>query len=182
MPSARRPLAYTDEDIRLNDGDEPRWLIEPMHFARLVQLSEVTAHDLVLDVGCGTGYSTAVLGMLADSVVGLESDHALAHTAESLMIELGIDNVAVVEGELSQGYPSQGPYDVIILEGAVEEVPQALLDQLRDGGRLVAPVADGPIGKAKLFRSVGGDISHRVIYDMNVHRLPGFARPKTFVF
>lgn len=182
VPSSRRALAYVDEDIRLNDEDDPRWLIEPMHFARLVQLAEIGPNDLVLDVGCGTGYSTAVLGSLADSVVGLESNEALARTAEELMIELGIDNVAIVEGALEEGYPSQGPYDVIVLEGAAEEIPQALFDQLRDGGRLVAPVVEGRVGKAMLYQSAGGDISRRVVYDMNVHRLPGFERPKSFVF
>lgn len=183
VPASRRPLAYVDEDIRLDDDDnEPRWLMEPMHFARLVQLAEVGPKDLVLDVGCGTGYSTAVLGRLADSVVGLESRKALARTAETLMIELGIDNVAIVEGDLREGYPSQGPYDVIILEGAVEEIPEVLFSQLRDGGRLVAPIADGMVGKAALFRSIDGDVSRRVAYDMNVQRLPGFERPKTFVF
>lgn len=182
VPSSRRALAYVDEDIRLDDGDQPRWLIEPMHFARLVQLAEIRPTDLVLDVGCGTGYSSAVLGRLADSVVGVESNEALARTAESLMIELGIDNVAIVGGALEQGYPSQGPYDVIILEGAVEEVPQALLGQLRNGGRLVAPVIEGRVGKAMLFQAVDGDVSRRVAYDMNVHALPGFERPKSFVF
>ncbi|WP_040486129.1 protein-L-isoaspartate O-methyltransferase family protein [Lutibaculum baratangense] len=182
VPASRRPMAYVDEDILLNDEGEPRWLLEPMHFARLVQLAEIGAGHLVLDVGCGTGYSTAVLGRLADSVVGLESDPALCQTAEALMIELGIDNVAIVEGDLREGYPSQGPYDVIILEGAVEEVPEGLFKQLRNGGRLVAPVIEGGIGKAMVFHSIDGDVSHRVVYDMNVHRLPGFERPKTFVF
>lgn len=182
VPASKRPLAYVDEDIRLDDDDHPRWLMEPMHFARLVQLAEIGPKDLVLDVGCGTGYSTAVLGRLADSVVGLESSKSLGRTAETLMIELGIDNVAIVEGELTKGYPSQGPYDVIILEGAVEQIPDELFGQLRNGGRLVAPVVDGQIGKAMLFRSIDGDISRRTAYDMNVSRLPGFERPKTFVF
>ena len=182
VPASRRALAYVDEDIRLNDEGDSRWLIEPMHFARLVQLAEIGPGDLVLDVGCGTGYSSAILGRLADAVVGLESDHALAQTAEALTIELGIDNVAIFEGELREGYPTQGPYDVIVLEGAVEEIPQALFAQLRNGGRLVAPVIEGPVGKAMLYRSIDGDVSRRVVYDMNVHPLPGFERPKSFVF
>ena len=182
VPASKRTLAYADEDIRLNDDGEIRWLIEPMHFARLVQLAHIGPKDLVLDVGCGTGYSCAVLGRLADAVVGLESDHGLAQTAEGLMIELGIDNIAVVEGELREGYPSQGPYDAIILEGAVEEVPEELFGQLRNGGRLVAPVKDGLVGRSVLFRMIDGDVSRREVYDMNVSSLPGFARPKTFVF
>lgn len=185
VPSAMRELAYIDEDITVKEGDAAaarRWLMEPMPFARMVQLADISETDLILDVGCATGYSTAILARLAESVVGLESDEDLAERAENQLVDLGVGNAAVVTGELAQGYASQGPYDVIILEGSVEEIPAELFSQLRDGGRLVAAVANGPIGKATLYRSVGGDISSRIAFDVNVERLPGFQKAPAFVF
>ncbi len=185
VPPSMRELAYIDEDITLKEGDSTsgrRWLMEPMPFARMVQLAGISDTDLVLDVGCATGYSTAILARLAESVVGLESDAELAEKAEKHLVDLGIGNAAVVTGDLAQGYPSQGPYDVIILEGAVEEVPAELFSQLRDGGRIVAAVARGPIGKATLFRSTDGSVSSRVAFDVNVERLPGFQKAPEFVF
>jgi len=185
VPPAMRELAYIDEDVPLKDVDSAggrRWLMEPMPFARLVQLAEITATDLVLDVGCATGYSTAVMARLAESVVGLESDADLAAKAEASLIDEGIGNAAIVTGDMAKGYASQGPYDAIVLEGAVEHVPEDLFAQLREGGRLVAAVIDGPIGKATLFRSTGGGISSRVAFDVNVQPLPGFAKAPEFVF
>jgi protein-L-isoaspartate(D-aspartate) O-methyltransferase len=185
VPPAMRELAYIDEDITVKEGvaaKDRRWLMEPMPFARLVQLAEISKTDLVLDVGCATGYSTAVLARLAESVVGLESDDDLAERAEKQLVELGVGNAAIVTGDLAGGYPSQGPYDVIILEGAVEQIPDELFSQLRDGGRLVAAVVSGPIGKATLYRSIGGDISARVAFDVNIERLPGFDKAPEFVF
>ncbi|MEJ8573326.1 protein-L-isoaspartate O-methyltransferase [Microbaculum marinum] len=185
VPAAMRDLAYIDEDITVKEGDRPgerRFLMEPMPFARLVQLAAIQPGDLVLDVGCGTGYSTAVLARVAESVVGLESDPDLAEKAERQLVDLGIGNAAVVTGDLVEGYASQGPYDVIVMEGAVERIPDALFAQLRDGGRLVAPVVHGPVGKATLFTSIGGDISSRIAFDVNVGRLPGFERTPEFVF
>lgn len=185
VPSSRRNLAYIDEDIIVREGDDGsprRWLMEPMPFARLVQLADVSPGDIVLDVGCATGYSTAVLARLADSVVGLESDGGLAAAADATLVDLGIGNAAIVTGDLAEGCPSQAPFDVIVLEGAVETIPDALFSQLREGGRLVAVVSDGPVGKATLFRSVDGDISSRVAFDAAVRPLPGFQRPQMFTF
>lgn len=179
-----RELAYIDEDVPFAESGpgRHRWLMEPMPFARLVQLAGVRPEDLVLDVGCGTGYSTAVLARLGESAVGLECEAELAARADQLLIELGIGNAAVLTGELSAGCPRQAPFDVIVLEGAVEVVPEALLRQLRDGGRLVAPVMHGPIGKATLFTKSGGEISSRVDFDINVQPLPGFRKAVEFVF
>jgi protein-L-isoaspartate(D-aspartate) O-methyltransferase len=183
VPASMRELAYIDEDIPLMESaGARRWLMEPMPFTRLVQLAGIGRGDLVLDIGCASGYSTTVLSRLAESVVGLESDAELAARAERLMIDLGVANAAIVVGDMTDGYASQGPYDVIVLEGSVEEVPKSLFAQLRDGGRLVAPVSYGPIGKATLFRSIGGDISARDAFDINVHPLPGFERAPQFVF
>ncbi len=185
VPAGRRPLAYIDEDLPISSpsGDAPgRWLMEPMQFARLVQLAGLGPHDLVLDVGCGTGYSTAVMARLVDSVVGLESDGELSARADAALADLGVGNAAVVTGPLELGYPSQAPYDAIVLEGMVEEVPGALMEQLREGGRLVAPMRHGPIAKATLFQRVDGNVSSRVAFDLAVPALPGFSRPPAFVF
>ena len=150
VPDDFAGIAYIDEDIAVSPG---RYLMEPMVFARLLQAAEITSDDVVLDVGCGSGYSTAVLARLADTVVAVESDAALAEKAIALMTELDADNTAVVTGVLAEGYIKQAPYDVIVLGGAVPEAPRALTDQLAEGGRLVAVVTgNGQVGRATLFR------------------------------
>lgn len=185
VPAARRTLAYIDEDLPVKEADESgptRFLMEPMAFARLVQLADIRPADVVLDVGCGTGYSTAVLAQIAESVVGLESETGLAEMAESVLVELGVANAAIVTGPLRDGYASQAPYDVILVEGAVEEIPEGLFTQLREGGRLVTVVQDGPVGRATLYRVAAGHVSSMTAFNVSVRRLPGFERPPAFVF
>lgn len=178
VPLARRATAYCDECIEVapadGEGHGPRYLMEPMTFGRLVQLSEVDKSDLVLDVGCTTGYSAAVLGHLADSVVAIEATEAMVEEASSLLTEQGIDNAAVLPAQLNAGCPQQGPYDVIILEGSVEHVPDALLNQLKDGGRLVAVVETKGVGQTRLFKKNGDAVSERAGLDANAKPLPGF--------
>lgn len=185
LPSGRRPVAYMDEDVLIGTFGEdatPRYLMEPMPFARLVQAADVRSSDLVLDVGCATGYSAAVLSRLADSVVALEADEGLAGMATETLMNLGIDNVAVVTGPLPEGYASEGPYDVIFLAGSVDEVPQQLLDQLGNGGRLVAVVGGDPIGKATVYVRHDKATSGRVIFDAATPPIPGFRKDDEFVF
>ena len=185
LPTASRALAYIDRDMLIKEAgpDTPaRYIMEPAPFARLVQLAEVTKADFVLDIGCGTGYSAAVLARLANSVVALESDGDLAAKASETLVDLGIDNVALVTGALDAGYPSEGPYDVIFIGGAVEVVPEVLLAQLKDGGRLVAVVGYGRASAATIFTKSDGDIGSRPAFDADVRPLPGFRKPKAFVF
>lgn len=185
LPAEKSAVAYTDEDVLLGKFGEPphpRYLMEPMPFARLVQAAEVTERDLVLDVGCASGYNSAVLAGLADSVVALEADKELAARATNALVEQEIDNVAVVIGPLEAGYPSEGPYDVIFLGGSVAEPPQALFDQLAEGGRLVAVVGDGPVGTAMVFLKHNGVHGGRAICDAAVPVLPGFEKRPAFVF
>jgi protein-L-isoaspartate(D-aspartate) O-methyltransferase len=179
VPAEQAPLAYVDRDVPIGPS---RWLMEPAPFARLVQAAEVAATDIVLDVGCGTGYSAAVLARLADSVVALESDAGLAALASETLMDLGVANAAVVNGPLEEGYPSEGPFDVIVVEGAVEVVPDALLDQLKDGGRLVAIVGYGRAAAARVFTRSAGDVASREAFDAAVMPLPGFRKPQAFVF
>jgi protein-L-isoaspartate(D-aspartate) O-methyltransferase len=179
VPAPVKGVAYLDDDIEVVPG---RFLIEPMVLARLLQLAEVRRTDTVLDVGCASGYSSAVLGRMATSVVALDRSAELVSWAAETLLGLGIDNVAVVEGEMAQGLPDQGPYDVIFVNGAVEWVPDGLRAQLNEGGRLVAVVRDKGIGRATLMTRRGGAFGHRVEFDAEIAPLPGFHREAAFVF
>ena len=179
LPAERAFAAYVDDDIPLAPG---RFLMEPMVFARLVQLAEPKAADRVLLVGSGAGYGAAVLARLAASVVALESDAALAARAKEQLAQLAIGNVAPVTGPLAQGWPRNAPYDLILVEGAVEEIPQALFDQLASGGRLVAVMLKEGMGQATIFIERDKTISHRPYFDAAVPPLAEFRRQRGFVF
>ena len=185
VPADLRPIAYSDADLPLTrpaPGAQQRFLVEPTVLARLAQLAEIDRDDIVLDIGCGTGYSSAFLSLLANSVVALESDEALAETATETLLDLDIGNAAVLTGPLEAGYPSEGPYDVILMAGSVEFVPEALLDQLKRGGRLVTIVGVGPAGMATCYCRNGGEVSRRAAFSIAAPALPGFTKPKAFEF
>lgn len=185
VPASLQALAYMEEGIVVapaRQGIPARSLVSPMPLARLIQLAEVDADNLVLDVGCATGYSTAVLARMAEAVVGLECDASLAEQAGQTLMELGVDNAAVVSGPLSDGYASEGPFDVILLNGCVSAVPAGILKQLKRGGRLVAIICEHEFGQATLFSNIGGRVSQRAAFDAGGPVLPGFEREKEFVF
>jgi protein-L-isoaspartate(D-aspartate) O-methyltransferase len=180
VPPAQVALAYLDRNLPLT-ADGSRCLLQPMVLARLLQAADITATDHVLDVGCGTGYSSALLARLAGSVVALEEDKDLATFARRVLRELA-PQVEVVEGLLKTGWPAAGPYDVIVLNGAAEIVPEPLFAQLKDGGRLVGIEGEGPATQARIYCSIRGEISGRSITEAAAPLLPGFARPPEFVF
>ena len=185
VPARRRELAYIDEDIEVApaaDGRSARYLMEPSPFARLVQLAAVRPSDFVLDVGCGTGYSSAVLSKLVSFVVALESDADLAEAAGANLSRLGFENVAVVPGPLAQGHAGEAPYDLIIVEGAMDEVPQSLFDQLKDGGRLVAVIGRGNSARAVLHLREGGAISQLRAFNAAIRPLDEFRKLPAFEF
>ncbi len=182
VPASARPFAYTDADILVKEDGHHRRLMRPATLARLIQAAEIAPTDFVLVVGCATGYSAAVIASLATAVIALESDERLASEASQTLMALGAGNLAVVTGPLEQGYPSEGPYDVIFIDGAVEEVPAALFDQLKEGGRLVAVVGYGRAAPAMVFTRTDDDIGGRAVFDAFVPALPGFAKPRAFVF
>jgi protein-L-isoaspartate(D-aspartate) O-methyltransferase len=153
-----------------------------MVLAKLLQAAQVQAGDHVLDVGCATGYSSAVLARLAGTVIAVEQDHDLAQHAADALQATGAANVTVVRGPLTAGWAASSPYDVILLDGASEVAPKALLQQLRDGGRLVGVFGRSPNGKAMLYRALGGEPSGRAIFDATASVLPGMTRPEAFVF
>jgi protein-L-isoaspartate(D-aspartate) O-methyltransferase len=183
VPPRLKPVAYIDDDIAVKTGEGlSRYLMEPAPFARLLQLAEITSADRVLDIGSGTGYSPAVLAGLATSVVALESDSDMAAESRRTLAALAVDNAKVVNGPLDSGCAGEGPYDVIVVEGAVDAVPSALFNQLREGGRLVAVVGRGWSAMATLYTKTDGQIGRRVAFNAGVRPLPGFARPPAFVF
>jgi protein-L-isoaspartate(D-aspartate) O-methyltransferase len=181
VPAARRAVAYLDMDVPV-DGQSGRALLKPMVLSKLLQAAGVGEGDRVLDVGCTTGYAAAVLAKLAGQVVALEEDIALARIAGETLAASGVTNVSVVSGPLHKGWERDAPYDVILVEGASEVVPAALLAQLKDGGRLVAVIGSGPMGKATIYRSAGGGATGQTLFDATAPLLPGFARPAAFVF
>lgn len=180
VPAARRPVAYIDEDIDIGHG---RWLVEPMVFARMVELADVQSSDIVLDVACGTGYSTAVLSRLCNTVVAVEDLPTLAEQANDTMTELAIGNAVVIDGPLPAGCPSEAPYDVILINGAVEAIPPALVDQLNEGGRLLAIVRQGEApGRIVMLLKTGGAISRTEAYGASSPLLEAFRLEAGFVF
>lgn len=183
VEESMRELAYIDEDIRIGDSESGcRFLMEPSPLARLLQLAGVGAGDAVLDIGCGTGYSSAILSRLAASVTALESDPKLAGRARETLAALGCDNVSVVEGALRDGWKAGAPYDVIVLQGSVDELPESLHEQLVDGGRLVAVEGRGNAGVARIFLKSGGLVTGRRAFNAAIRPLPGFERTRVFEF
>lgn len=188
VPDRLRPLAYIDEAVEVFpsiDGAPARFLLAPMVLARLVQLAAVEPHDTVLDVGCATGYSTAVLAGLGRAAIGLEPEPELAEAARDALRELGIVNAEIVEGPLGRGHREAGPYDVILLNGSVPRPPEALTAQLCEGGRLAAVLSNGGAdrqGRAYFFVKVGGEVSGVPHFDAGARPLPGFAPEFSFSF
>jgi len=184
VPAARRELAHIDEDVLIagDGGQGSRWLMEPSPFARLVQLAAIGPGDSVLDVGTGTGYPAAVLSRLAGRVTALESDPGLAAQARATLSGLGLANVEVVTGELRQGFAQNAPYDAIIVEGSIGELPSLLSAQLTEGGRLVAVEGSGNAGVARIWLKSGGVPSGRGAFNAAVKPLPGFESAPAFEF
>jgi protein-L-isoaspartate(D-aspartate) O-methyltransferase len=185
VPEKSKLLAYIDCDIEIAPaaaGRLGRFLMEASPLAKLLQLGVVTKDDKVLDVGCGTGYVSAVLSLIAGKVVALESDEDLAAQAKTNLAALGYDNVTVVTGDLEKGNAGNGPFDVIFIDGSVEQVPQALLDQLGEDGRLIAVLGFGHAARATVFMRERGAFSENVFFNASIKPLPGFAKIKEFVF
>src|SRR5262249_39102149 len=167
-PHAKADVANLDFDVPAAEaerGKPARRLLKPMVLAKLVQAAAVGASDHVLDVGCASGYSSALLARLARSVTALEEAEAPRRRARGHLKCIGADNVTVAAGPLTQGWQGAAPYDVIFLNGATEIAPDALTHQLKAGGRLVAVLARAPTGQAILYRAVGGDVSGWPIFD-----------------
>lgn len=183
LPEKWRGMAYIDIDVPVSgEAADGRHAMRAGLLAKLVQLAAVGKNDFVLDVGTGTGYSAAILSRLASSVIALESDEGLAERATAALAGLGYDNVAVVTGPLVAGYPSEAPYDVIFVGGSVDVVPDSLVSQLKDGGRLIVVEGHGNAGVARLHVRSGGGVAGRRGFNAAVKPLPGFESVKAFEF
>jgi protein-L-isoaspartate(D-aspartate) O-methyltransferase len=180
VPPEQAALAYLDRNVPLTTQGS-RCVLQPMVLAHLLQAADIAEHDHVLDVGCATGYTAAVVARFAGTVVALEEDRTLAASARRVLGELA-PRVKVVEGPLQAGWPELGPYDVIVVEGAAEVIPPALFGQLKDGGRLVTIDGVRPGAKAAVYCSVKGEVSCRHLIEAAAPLLPGFAKPPAFVF
>jgi protein-L-isoaspartate(D-aspartate) O-methyltransferase len=180
VPPRFRGVAYVDEDVPIADG---RHLMEPTVLARLLQAARITDADAVAVIGCGTGYTAAVIAHLSNVVVAVESVANLVDQASGILTQLGADNVVVMKGALDKGIPAQAPYDVIIVDGAVDKIPAALTHQLDMGGRLVAVVTDRVgLGIGTLVTRIDGGFARQALFDASVPRLPDFVVTPGFAF
>ncbi len=177
VPANLREAAYVGENLDIGGG---RTLLEPRTLAKMLDALDIQRHHVVLDVGCGLGYSTAILARMSEFVIGLEDDEARAEEAQSLLSEHGVDNAAVMTGALTNGSAKSGPYDIILVQGAVEEVPEALLEQLREGGRIACVFAEDALGVVRIGHKIDGQVNWRFAFNAGAPVLPGFHKPAAF--
>lgn len=177
VPDAAREAAYAGEHVPLTAG---RVVMDPRVLAKMLDALEFTGDELVLDIGGGLGYSSALMSRMAQAVVLLEEDGSLADEAQAQLSEIGADNVVVQKGDLAAGDTEHGPYDVIILQGGVENLPDAIAAQLKDGGRIACLFMDGALGSVRIGRKNDGQISWRFSFNAGAPVLPGFARAEEF--
>ena len=185
VPACMASLAYIDSDVLLKEATlatQARYLMAAGPFSRLVQEAEIDERATVLDIGCATGYSSAILAQMANLVVALEADKGLAALATKTLLDLGARNVAVVTGPLQAGWPASAQYDVIVISGGVEMIPPALIKQLKTGGRLAAIVGDSRLASGMIYTKGSCVFNGRRAFDAAASPLPGFAKPKRFDF
>ncbi len=177
VPDAQREAAYADQNMDLGDN---RTLIEVRTLAKMLDALDIQSDELVLDVGCGLGYSTAVAARMAQMVIGVEQDEFMSTDAQSQLAEAGADNAIVHVGALTEGAAEHGPYDVIMVQGGVEVLPDSLLDQLKDGGRIAVIFMSGALGEVKVGYKRGDQISWRFEFNAGAPVMPGFERAAAF--
>ncbi len=183
VPLNQRALAYLDLDLDVSDGTSAkRFLIKPVVTAKMLQAAEIKETDAVLVVGCATGYAAAVVARLAGRVTATEGDPSLAAKAKDALAQLGLANTPVRAATAAEGDPANAPYDVIVLNGATEIVPDRLYGQLKEGGRLGGVFAMTQPQRAVIVTRSHGDFGNRALFDAAVPVLPGLERLPAFVF
>lgn len=173
VPAGQADVAYADQNVPLGGG---RVVLEARTLSKMLDALDVRRDELVLDVGCGLGYSTAVIARLAQMVIGVEEDESLASEAQTLLSDANVDNAIVHQGVLAEGAAEHGPYDVLIIEGGAEQIPEGLLAQLKDGGRVAALFMTGALGEVKIGYKNDGRLSWQFDFNATAPVLPGFER------
>ncbi len=177
VPRDKREMAYVGETLVIA---RDRVLLEPRTFAKMLEALVIEPDELVLDVAPGLGYSSAVIARLAEAVVALEDDADRIAEAQAIFAEIGADNVILQEGDPAEGAAQHGPYDVILIEGGVEAIPEALTGQLKEGGRIAALFMEGELGAVRIGYKIDGEISWRFAFNASAPVLPGFKKAREF--
>lgn len=177
VPAAQREAAYVGEHVALGQG---RVTLDPRVLAKMLDVLNIQNDELVLYIGTGLGYSSAVIARMAQAVIAVEQDEALAADAATALSESGADNVVVEVATLAAGAAQHGPYDAVILQGAVEQIPAEILGQVKEGGRICAIFLDGPLGIARIGYKLNGDITWRLAFNATAPVLPGFEADRAF--
>lgn len=177
VPDGLREAAYIGENLDIGGG---RVMLEPRTLAKMLDALDIQSSHVALDVACGLGYSTAVLAQMCDFVVAVEDDEARAADAQSLLSEHGVDNAAVMAGPLDSGAEKSAPYDVIVVQGGVQDVPATLTDQLVEGGRMAAVFLEGALGVARIGHKVDGVVNWRFTFNASAPVLKGFEKAAVF--
>ena len=178
VPSAKREVAYLGENLDIGHG---RTMLEARTLAKMLDALDIQPDELVLDLGCGLGYGAAVIARLAEAVVAVEENADLARDAQAALSGAGADNAAVIEGPLAAGAAKHGPYDVVVVEGAAEAVPQAVLDQIKPGGRIACVFMEAELGVVRIGRkSADGSTAWRFAFNASAPILPGFSKIRSF--
>lgn len=177
VPRGRREAAYVDGNLPLGEG---RVLLEPRTFAKMLDAVDLQNDELVLDIGSGLGYSAAIMAHIAEAVVAAESDETMSEDSQSALSDAGADNVIVHAGALDEGVAEHGPYDVITIQGGVESIPETILGQLKEGGRIAALFMDGALGEMRVGHKIDGNMHWRLAFNASAPVLPGFTKAREF--
>ncbi len=177
VPEAQREAAYAGENIPVGEG---RMALEPRTIAKILDAVDIQPTEAVLDIACGLGYSTAVAAQLAEAVVAIEDSAGMVRDAEQILAAEGVDNAVVVEADLAEGAAKHGPYDVILIQGGIEVLPDAIGAQLSEGGRIAVIFMEGPLGIVRIGRKLDGRISWRFAFNATAPVLNGFTSDPAF--
>lgn len=177
VPDGKREAAYVGENLDIGGG---RFMLEPRTLAKMLEVLDIQPTHVGLDIACGLGYSTAVLAQMCDFVVAVEDDDSRAQEAQAILSEQGIDNAAVMAGALNEGSQKSGPYDIIVVQGGVEDVPEAVLAQLREGGRIACVFAEDTLGVVRVGHKIDGAVNWRFAFNASAPVLPGFEKSAVF--
>lgn len=177
VPREQAEAAYISENVPIAPG---RVVLEPRTLGKLLDALNITGTELVLDIGAGYGYSSAVVARMAEAVIAVEEEESIASEAQTILSEQGADNVVLHTGPLTDGAPQHGPYDVIMIQGGVEQVPDALIAQLKEGGRIGCVFMEGALGVVRIGYKIDGDVTWRFAFNASAPVVPGFAKQAVF--